>query len=449
MKTKLLNKLPVGFVGLFIASAAFAWTWGSPGQDGNGGNAGSSGRSASTVQVVADGTPVLLDLHGLDGSRGSNGGNGEDARSCDFYQSDYSMEGADGGSGGNGGSGGSGGDGGDLYAFYNDPSLLKSIAIRNPGGRASYGGAGGTGGRGCKCTYSSWQVKKCTTQSVDGQQQEVCTDQTVYCSDGRDGSSGSHGANGLSGSYGNIHLLRGLNEVPADAPTATVALSLAAETPTPLSKKHWLELAGARSLFAQGSDISDSYFEFDQVRHTQAIIEWNAPRPVSDFAAEKVGFTFDGEKVSHHFTDGIWSVVKKSIRPDATVFSVEAAIRDSEAGQIALGGIEGSGEDLKIVLKDRLAVSQLVNTSATITLKTASFLGILRNRYSDEIPSKLIEVVSPSQINLLIGKLPGIKHPDKAFASGRKIRFELYMIRSLSSRATRISLESPKKAKIQ
>ncbi len=433
---------------LVLTSLAIAYPMGERGNDGEPGGNGSTGRIGGSVVVVADGSNANLNLNGLNASRGGNGQTGGDAVACQFYHSDYNFEGAAGGDGGNGGTGGSGGAGGNLTVYYADPSLLRSILVSNSGGKGAAGGAGGAGGTGCKCGSSSWTVQVCQDQQVDGSVQRVCHDETRYCTDGKDGSPGSHGGGGTTGERGLIYALRGLTSMPVETPTAAVDLVAATHSITQLSKRNWLHQTGAQTLFAPGSDISDSYFEFDRVLQAQANLIWNTSRPVSDFAGQKITYSFDGGKVSASLSNGIWASIQSSATSGATTFIINTAIRASEARQVSVEKLEGSGEDLKIVLKDTFGASDFVKTGAFINLETSNRLGIFRPRFYGAVPAQLIQVISPTEVHLLIGKLPKIAKAAKRFAAGKKIRYALEVTRELGASDSSIDFESPKKLRI-
>jgi hypothetical protein len=309
MQIRFLSKLSLflaifTFPQLFVAHsnsifcAAISWgaevmDFGQPGQDGQPANKGQDGRDSDNLTVFADGSPMNIDLSGENGFPGEDGIEGNNGICEEQPQTSQNLHNSDGGNGGDGGDGGNGGNGGSLTVYATDKSYLQQIQVIASGGKGGEPGRGGAGGQGCKCAQSYWNEEVCTGKP--GSPDYNCTTKEFTCQDGYDGRNGRNGRKGRDGSLGTLTLINLDKPLVPDRPSATITVADLKDRGFTLSRNEWENRTGATALFAPGSIIADQYKELVRRVEQNVILVWDAPQPVSDFAAHQVTLTLTGE----------------------------------------------------------------------------------------------------------------------------------------------------------
>ncbi|MGE0615555.1 MAG: hypothetical protein AB7P04_07930 [Bacteriovoracia bacterium] len=444
-----LAKLAVASFVLTAAGTAQAGYFGSRGLDGFNGTSGMNGRDGQSAAVFADGRSLTLDLRGTDGGDGTDGRPGGDASFC--FQPYNAMEdlwGAEGGDGGNGGWGGNGGNGGELTVFVEDLTNLGKIRVDQTPGR---GGKGGNefrrveGGDGCRCSQWSWTVRVC-----DNYNPPNCVYRTYYCREGARGRDGSRGVMGSPGQYGNIVLVPGRADIPPQAPETTLPVDdTLTKKEVILTRNRFSRQGGALELFAPGSQIRDDYYRFEKLETRTVTFLWNSPRPITDFANQRLTLAFSREyTVGLQVPSALWWDIQRTDASERVLYDVKQAVFRTEAMGLRLGALKGSGKDLELAVDDPAGVSDVVATEYELEFETWEILKY-KSRFNAKLDANLVQV-GKNQSVIYLGKLIDVaKIPDKYFKAKKKIRITLRAKRSLGRHAetwqqTEVKLEIPK-----
>lgn len=420
---------------MLVLSLSFAaFGFGTPGEGGYSGQGGYNGQNGEDVSVLVDGRALELRLDGTDGTPGGNATNGESASGCYFSPGVGREYGAAGGSGGHGGDGGSGGRGGHATFFIKNISDLSAIFLSQIGGKGAPGGQPGIGGAGCGCSPSSWQAQTCDTRRTCSEsggcsESRTCTDRTFTCTPGADGYPGNTGAHGGHGGMGSIRIVKGITTLPQENPYAEISLKALKEKPLELSKQIWEQKTGAKKLFANNSNVQDSYSQFVKKAERTLILDWKVDREFSAFENEKFTVAFDGEKFSLKYL-GQHLLKTKVIEGDtSTVLLIEEAFRLEDIMLINVLGIEGTQSKTSISIKDMSGLNLRVKTTIHMTLDHKHWLKGWTQGFSGNIPTTALEITAGG-IKVNVGKL-GIK--DKILKKGSKVRFRMTISRSLET----------------
>ena len=394
------------------ASANQIVEFGQNGQDAEDGQDGSKGRDSEALTIFADGSPLNLNLSGEDGTNGSDASSGESA-SCDNQpvNVNYNLAGADGGSGGTGGNGGDGGNGGSLTVYATDKNYLKQIFVQANGGQGGSAGSGGQGGLGCQCPQPYWSVEFCTGNP--GSPDYSCGTKEYRCINGEDGKNGRSGRDGRPGKLGVLTLINNNTPLPPDRLSASVSMQELKNRGFSLSKNVWETRDGASALFAEGSVISDQYFELVERIENAVVLIWNAPQDFAPFRDRNLTLNLqDDRSVNINVPSDIWLQTNKVQRNNVTELFVFNAIKASDADQLESQGLSGIGEDLELEIIDKAEKSDIISTSFKVKYSTSnSSEARLRQvsdytlRYEGEMPAQLIRYGNDRFV-LEIGRLP-------------------------------------------
>jgi hypothetical protein len=390
------------------------------GENGTDGRDGRDGRGGQSQTIFANPTTVNLNLSGEDGTDGGDGEDGEDLDYCRLpNRPAFDITAPNGGNGGRGGRGGNGGNGGALTVYYANLADVRKISVRSLAGRGGLGGRGGHGGRGCECDRQSWE-----------------RDNRRYtCTDGRDGSSGADGQDGRDGTLGMLWLVNRSEELLPEVPTLTASMGELSDREFSLSRHIWETRQGATSLLAPDSVIADAYWEFVERLEGSFQLVWQANRPIADFGEGSVTLDIqDNGQVAISFPEDVWVGGTVEQQGDRTIFTAMNAIAASEATQLRVGDLAGSGSDLQLVLVDLAQQSHIVATQVQIEYRSTdggSERGRPRTRYEGEIPAELIRQ-DYNRFMLDVGKL---LIDSRFLQSGTTVEIELIVTRSFAGRS--------------
>ncbi|WP_017300446.1 hypothetical protein [Nodosilinea nodulosa] len=416
-----------------LAWAQDTRTYGSQGSDGRTGRAGRDGAAGPSQTAIADGTPASFTLSGSDGEDGENGEDGYRPR-CGGQPRDvsYNLRAPDGGDGGDGGSGGSGGSGGDLTVYFGDRTALQKLSVDARGGRFGRGGRGGSGALGCRCSDRDWEVQTCT--GTPGQPDYSCQNTRYSCRDGRSGSNGAFGRDGAPGADGQLWLANQLEPLQPETPAVAVGLQALATQPVQLSRNLWTERSGASALLAPGSRVSDTYHEYAGRVEGTVRLDWQAPRPLGTFAGGDVRTEIQPDgSLGATFPDSLWADYTTSRQGDQMVITVTNAVRASDVTRLALGGVQGSGANLKAAVVDLASESGYLTTQFRLTLRTTRDDPRDNRRpryvtvYDDAVPAELVSLTG-NRFELALGRLPIDRGP---LTRGTYAQIEITAVRSL------------------
>ncbi len=415
---------------------ASAYTFGSSGSDGYSGHSGADGRNGPTITLRADGVFKHYDLRGSEGSDGGNGQDGGDAYSCTQGQPSHDLTGASGGDGGSGGKAGDGGSGGNTLVYYKNIKDLSQIQIFNGGARGGRSGRSGDGGYGCNCTYSNWRIEKCHTNDED---EQVCNTYTYTCTDGRDGRRGISPSDGANGYRGSISIVKDLDVLPAERPYASSPLG-ALVKPMHFSKRIWQTKAGAVSLFAPGSSISDSYSEYVRLAEKDFQLVWKVNRDIVDFSGINVSLGYDGTNINISFAEGIFYTGHYVRTETLDQYVVTQAFLPSDLDKLEFTTPTGKEGDLAIGIKDNADLYDIIQTEVELKLTFKRHLIGHKIEFYDDVPKENIEMTD-DLLNISLGKLPGVR--TKKFKNKRKIFVEAIVTRTFGGRSITKSLSLP------
>ncbi|GAB4138777.1 MAG: hypothetical protein Fur0046_13500 [Cyanobacteria bacterium J069] len=414
-------------------------TYGQNGQTGLSGRDGRSGRDGETRFINADGTPQRLELAGEAGTDGEDGDSGRNAFCGTQQRTASNQQAASGGDGGSGGNGGNGGNGGALTIYYTDLTHLRQIYVMAAGGVGGRSGRGGIGGYGCQCSVRSWEMERCTG-SLGSQ---TCSGTTRYhCTDGRNGSRGRDGRDGQPGRAGMLSLVNQPEPLLPETPTATVPLAQLLNQATPLSRNLWTPKRGAAQLLAGGSIVADEYREYAGRAEGSVQIDWQAARPVREFANAPVTVEIGGDRqIRLSFPEDLWVDGSLSQSEGTTVFAARYALRRDEATQLRLGELSGSGSSLQLVVLDLADQSDEVATEFQIRIRTAPTTDRgrppFRTRFEGTVPPALV-TRDRSRFVLALGQLP-LSSSD--LAPGLRYEIDLTAVRSFARRSATQTLD--------
>jgi hypothetical protein len=356
-----------------------------------------------------------IDLSGTDGESGESAFSGESATQCrQPKNATANLWGAAGGNGGAGGVGGSGGNGGSATIYFQEPSQLKNVVLRNRGGRAGVGGKGGAAGEGCPCARPRWTLNYCTWtlmaqplsatnaawRPVQPMQQNAfrCSgdaykDEHDYrppvpkpngnyrygwkyvglsrqasftCQDGQRGQQGRNGANGRSSTDGQVWLVQG-DRIPTEQLSYSDRVSRLVSKPIPLLKNNWLKKTGLRSLLGSGSDVPDPYHLLQTVRGSLNVV-WKAPKPPEALGDPEIKAAIAASGQLHINVPGTLEV-KQSQQPDQTTVVITGGIHPDRLGKFKFKGFDRFRDARNFTLLDEgKLLPELKATKLTISL---------------------------------------------------------------------------------
>jgi hypothetical protein len=420
---------------LITAHAQATSTFGNYGQGGRDGSDGASGADGKNITLVADGTPVFYDLRGRAGANGKDGTDGEDAYLCSQGEPSYDLRGASGGDGGNAGKGGAGGDGGDTLIFYQDIKNLSAIKIFNAGAAGGTPGKPGRGGGGCRCTNYSWDVESCRT---DEEGDRVCSETRYTCSNGSDGRDGSDARSGEHGSRGRITLVKDLTQLPVEVPRVNTTLGKAAIQITAMSKRIYEQKSGAVALFAEGSNISDTYYEYVRLAHKEIQIVWSVERELALFEDIEVSYSFDGKNIHVTLGDGILFKSHYVRGEKRDQFVITQAFFPLDLKHLELSQPTGREEELSIEITDHMGLNLIVQNKFTVELKFKRWLGYYETEFYGTLKPEDF-VMTENKIIIPLGKLKDVRA--KKFKKKRKISVEIDITRTYEGRSVSKNLK--------
>lgn len=409
----------------FSAFAEQATTFGQYGFCGSSGSSGRPGYNGQDATITVTG-PANYDLSGTSGEGGYDGSYGGHASYC--YQpqnTTYNLMGANGGEGGNGGDGGRGGDSGNLTVYYNALQDLRSVYVRAVPGQGGYGAYGGRGGCGCRCTVRQWTV------NVNGQPQ------TFQCYDGMEGRYGRQGDNGQRGNYGYVTLIGQTTPLLPTQPTLSIPMENILSGPFQLSQNEWETKTGTNYLFAPGSQLNDTYRYFKRRVEKNYQMRWQVNRPLSDFTGKILNLKLEGQNVLIDVPDDVWHLGHEEAEQGSLkTYTFDGALYKSEAMDMAVRNVSGSGSNLKMTVEDRAGHSDIVKTSFRITYKTKAMM-LYYVRYSGAVSTNLV-TQNGNTFEINVGKLP---IQSKFLSSGNMVRIYLDVYRTYGSHQSVKTLE--------
>lgn len=422
-----MNKQTFFFSVLFLlnfVSLAEARTFGNAGYDGRRGAPGRPGRSGQDQTITVSGGGGNYVLSGEDGENGYFGEEGRDANFC-IQPGNVStnLNGARGGDGGAGGNGGNGGRSGSFTVHYKNLTDLQSIFVRATPGRGGVGAFGRRGGRGCRCTTSSWKV---TSGEVT---------KTYYCRNGAFGRDGWNGDMGARGNYGEVTLIGQTTALEPTQEEATIKMEDLEKTVVELATNLWDTKTGARSLFAAGSDLNDTYRFFLGRHEINYGFAWKAPRPLSDFAGKSVVVRLVNAKAQVNLPD-LWVHGEEVSEEGGITYVIQSAIFPSEATQLTLHSAAGAGTNLEVKVTDKAGVSDSVQTEFTLTYYTVSGAYYYK-RYNGVLPADAVTYTG-NGFTLALGTLP---IPNQFLVPGTRSRIQITAKRSVGVNSTSKSME--------
>jgi hypothetical protein len=234
-------------------------------------------------------------------------------------------------------------------------------------------------------------------------------------------------------------LINRTQALASDNPTATAKMPEVKDTVFALSKNKFETRNGAVSLFAPGSVIADQYREFIERIETSFQLVWNADRPITDFAGQKVTISLEDDKqVKVAFPKDVWVDGTTSQQGGKTQFVASNVILKEEATKLKRADFSGSGSELNFAVVDLAGKSDLISTQFRIKYGAANSSDRFdrnldyRTRYEGNIPAELVSR-SNNRFVLNIGKLP----IDSQFLrSGVPVEIELVATRSFAGHST-------------
>lgn len=401
------------------------------------GNDGRSGTNGRDETVIANGSPVVLDLSGGNGQDGRDGASGSSSYcGSTSYDVDYDVRARDGDSGEDGGRGGDGGNGGSLTVYYSNLEDLKKILVRANSGSGGRGGRGGSGSAGCRCTVSSWQKTECT--GTAGTPSYQCKTKNYYCTDGSYGRNGSNGADGKQGRLGILSLVKGKELLPQEIPTARLSLSELAARPLKLRKNIWIPRSGASSLLAPGSIIADGYREFERQLEANIKLDWQEKLPISRFSDEIASLALnDNNQVSIDFSDELWVDSSSKTEGNSTVLTVNHIIAKKDVTRLRVTELTNFGQNLNLILVDLGGRADVLKNQFRLKLRVQTGEDYsnfdYKKLYDGELSANLIQR-EHNRLFLALGKLP---ISASELRPGAEIEVELEANRSLGIRSAK------------
>jgi hypothetical protein len=415
-------------------SALQASDFGSDGMAGRQGNSGRDGRSGQNLVIKAEGASASYDVSGSDGSDGTTGENGYNATSCfPPNRPAYDLTGANGGRAGAGGPGGDGGNGGALTVYFTDINNLKFITVHGTPGRGGSSNWGGRGGFGCRCSESSW-----TIPDSSGAQH------SYTCRDGQMGSDAGRGSDGSFGSYGQVLLVSQMTPVLQDLPSVNIDMSKMETGPFTVSKNNWEPRRGAASLFASGTDISNSYYFFKDRVESTLKFRWEATRPLTDFARWQMQVKLEGTEAKVYFPDGLWVDFQRIEENGEKIFVIKAVVAESELPYIQFDGFLDEGSNHVISIKDSAGMANVLQNSIHAEFWTV-VAGQWKQHFDGDLPADSLQATA-DHIHILMGR-SGID--PVLFKAGTKAYVKLLVTRKLGGKSQTYQLASNYNIQIQ
>ncbi len=401
-------------------------TFGNHGYCGSMGATGRPGYDGQDLNFTTTGAPANYDISGTSGESGYEGSYGGNASYCYQPQNTaYDLQGAGGGEGGNGGDGGRGGNSGNLTVYYNTIQDLRSVYIRAVPGHGGYGGYGGRGGCGCRCSVRQWTV------SVNGQPQ------TFQCYDGYEGVNGRRGNDANNGYYGYVTLIGQTTPLLPTQPTLSMPMQNILSGPFQLSNNEWETKTGTNGLFAPGSQLNDTYKMFKQRIEKKYQMRWLVNRPLTDFTDKQLTLKLEGQSVKVEVPSDVWQLGhEEAEQGNLKTYTFDGALYQSEALDLAVKNVNGSGSNIKMNIEDRAGHSDIVKTSFHITYKSKAMM-LYYVRYDGNVPTNLV-TQNGNNFEINVGKLP-INY--KFTSSGNMARIFVDVVRTYGSHQSIKTLE--------
>jgi hypothetical protein len=412
-------------------------SYGTSGSDGSDGRPGRDGQPGQNQNILANGSPINLDLSGKDGEDGEDGERGSTPY-CSHHSDnpDHDITAASGGDGGDGGRGGDGGSGGLLTVYYNKLEDLKQIFARASGGAGGRGGRGASGEQGCNCHKSSWEIETCT--GTPGSPDHKCTKKKYKCTDGTDGSYGSNGSNGRQGELGRLKIIKGKETLAPDNPKLTVPISELANKQFNLSKNKWNTLTGAAALLAPGSVINDEYQEFEKRLEATFALSWQDKEPATRYNESATIILNNNNQVDISFPEDLWVDGKSTTEGNVTKYTLNTVIPKKEVTRLAVADFVGSEENLNIKLVDLGQRSDIIKTQFRIKYSVQDSsesrgFSDYQKVYTGDVAPELV-TREYNRFTLALGKLPKIS---EASQSGARVNIEIEITRTLGQRSAK------------
>ena len=417
----------IPFVLLFgLASGVQAGDFGFDGQRGQQGYTGNRGRDGQSIAIKADGSPVQFDLSGSDGANGGVGQDGFYASSCSQPpNAARNLTGARGGDGGYGGSGGAGGNSGSVTVNFESQDQIHSIYIRARPGLGGHGAWGGRPGQGCRCSQYQW-----TIPAPGGG-----TPATYYCMDGSPGNTGTAGQNGANGAVGRVTLIPQLTPVLPENPTQLIDMPTLEKQGYLLSQNKWESRRGAKTLFAPGSDISDSYTYYVGRNEAKVRLVWAAKRALTDFNGYKIRLTLDGTTAKLSFPNGFWTDTTSVVQAGEQIITIKAVVANSELGALSFERFKGVGAEHVIEVKDSGGMADVLMN----TVKLQYFLAVngqYQKKFDAVVPPEALEV-SANQLKI---KMNGLGIAPELFKQNTQAYAGLVVTRKLAEQSVSYQL---------
>lgn len=409
--------------------------YGTNGSNGSDGRPGRDGASGQSQNIVANGSPINLDLSGKDGEDGEDGERGSSAYCSHQSNEDHDIQAANGGDGGDGGKGGDGGSGGLLTVYFNNLEDLKQIFVRASAGEGGRGGRGASGAQGCNCRKKDWEIETC--KGTPGNPDYKCSKKKYRCTDGQDGSYGSNGSNGRKGDLGRLKIIKSKETLAPDNFKIAVPISELVNKQFNLSKNKWNFRAGATAILAPGSVISDEYQEFDKRLEATFALQWQDKQPISHYTESATIILNDNNQVDISFPEELWVDGNSKTEDNLTKYTLNYAVPKKDVTRLAVAEFAGTEQNLNLKLVDLGGRSDIINTQFRIKyyVQDSSERGLPDNQkvYIGDISPELV-TREYNRFTLALGKLSKIS---EASHSGAKVNIELEITRSLGQRSAK------------
>ncbi|MBP0004144.1 MAG: hypothetical protein J7642_10575 [Cyanobacteria bacterium SBC] len=261
-------------------------------------------------------------------------------------------------------------------------------------------------------------------------------DRRYYCEDGRSGRRGYDGRDGRDGQLGQLSIVEGLEVLPPEQPSIETRLSRMENATFDLSKDIWTVRRGATSLLAAGSIVSDDYREFVERLEKSVVVVWNADRSIAEFGDVPVTLSLQEDGfVKADFSEDLWIDGTAEQTPDSTTYTVNHAIRASEATQLNIANIVAENGRVQLALVDLAQQSHLISTQFQIQYRsTRSSVRFnenrrTRTRYDGEIPPELVT----QDFNRFTIDLSGLPIEERYLRSGIGVELKITAVRQFVS----------------
>lgn len=432
---KFTQKFIISFSCILWTYSSYAnQTFGNYGRNGRNGLNGKPGYSAESTSVHTQNIPQRIQISGSSGADGSPGEDGENAQNCGQFRGNSDLIGADGGNAGAGGNGGNGGNAGNITVFYQNPSQLVNLLIIARGGNPGRGALAGRPGRACECQVPEWTTIDChPVQKNDGSMTENCQNNHHYCHSGRDGKSAEDGVDGQQGQHGIVTLVKA-DQLPEETPYASTDFTNIQNVKLMrLSENIFKQQNHAENLFAPGSILSSSYWEY--VKHSEKLIylTWDSNKNPAEFSQSKLTANYRN-RTSEEIDLAIESqdiFVTDMINDSGRIhFKILDAYHPQELSQVS-AKIEGKLRDLKVILTDLSPRQDLIDDQISLDLKRHRWMLGFHDVFGGSFPKDLIKKDGNTTI-LYVGKL-NIDEASDTFEEGRKLRLNIHIDRKINN----------------